>query len=114
MIKRREFLKTSVAGATGVLTLGAYACGSGKKQDAETEDAVKAAAGMGVGLQLYSIRDAMKADAAGSLKKIGDMGYRYIEMASYADGKFISPTLFSSAISFLYDSGFLSFSGIHG
>lgn len=101
MIKRRDFLKTSVAGATGVLTLGAYACGSGsKKPVVQTEDAVKAAIGLGVGLQLYSIRDAMKADAAGSLKKIGDMGYRFIEMASYADGKFygVAPKEFQKMV----------------
>ena len=42
----------------------------------------------GVGLQLYSIRDAMDADVPGTLKKISDMGYTYPELASYADGKF--------------------------
>src|ERR1700722_5773883 len=41
-----------------------------------------------IGIQLYSVRDAMKADPAGSLKKIADMGYVYVEHANYVDGKF--------------------------
>ncbi len=42
----------------------------------------------GVGLQLYSIRDAMDADVPGSLKKVSDLGYSFVELAGYADGKF--------------------------
>jgi sugar phosphate isomerase/epimerase len=42
----------------------------------------------GVGLQLYTIRDAMAKDVPGSLKKVSDLGYKYLELASYADGKF--------------------------
>lgn len=41
-----------------------------------------------VGLQLYSIRDDMKSDPKGSLKKIADMGYKVVEHAGYADRKF--------------------------
>lgn len=78
MKDRREFLKISALGAAGVVALGAYSCKPGAKQTAA----------MGVGLQLYSIRDAMTADALGSLKRVADMGYKYLEMAGYADGKF--------------------------
>ena len=42
----------------------------------------------GIGLQLYTIRDAMAADPAGSLKKVAEIGYKYLELAGYADGKF--------------------------
>jgi len=42
----------------------------------------------GVGLQLYTIRDAMDADKLGSLKKVADMGYKNLELAGYSDGKF--------------------------
>ena len=42
----------------------------------------------GIALQLYTIRDAMAADVKGSLKKVADMGYKYVELAKYADGKF--------------------------
>lgn len=70
---RRDFLKVSAAGALGSLLLSQYSCKPGIP---------------GIGLQLYTIRDAMTADAAGSLKKVADTGYKYIELAGYADGKF--------------------------
>ena len=42
----------------------------------------------GVGLQLYTIRDAMAADVLGSLKKLSDLGFKNLELANYADGRF--------------------------
>jgi len=39
-------------------------------------------------LQLYTIRDAMATDPVGSLKTVSDLGYKYLELADYADGKF--------------------------
>lgn len=41
-----------------------------------------------VGIQLYTVRDDMKKDPAGTLKKLVAMGYRYVEHAGYADRKF--------------------------
>jgi len=41
-----------------------------------------------VGIQLYSVRDAMGKDPKGSLKKISDMGYLHVEHANYVDRKF--------------------------
>jgi len=72
---RRKFLKTSalsVAGAT-LFSKGLFAAGF--KDDF-------------TGVQLYSVRDDMKADAAGTLKAISNMGYKYVEHASYVDRKF--------------------------
>lgn len=40
------------------------------------------------GVQLYSIRDDMKKDPSGTLKKLADMGYKYVEHANYVDRKF--------------------------
>lgn len=40
-----------------------------------------------VGLQLYSIREDMKADTKGTIEKVGKMGYKLIEAAGYSDGK---------------------------
>ena len=77
-LKRREFLRTTAAGAAGISLLSPLACTTGTTRDK----------GPAVGLQLYSIRDAMAADAPGSLKKVADMGYRNMELADYADGKF--------------------------
>lgn len=41
-----------------------------------------------LGVQLYSVRDDMKKDPAGTLKKIAQMGYHYVEHAGYENGKF--------------------------
>lgn len=45
-----------------------------------------------VGVQLYSIRDAMGKDPKGSLKKLADMGYIHVEHANYIDRKFYGYT----------------------
>ena len=77
MQNRRNFLKISAAGSIGMMLLGTAGC----KTVADRKS-------FGVGLQLYSIRDAMTADALGSLKKLSDMGFKNLELAGYADGKF--------------------------
>lgn len=41
-----------------------------------------------VGIQLYTIRDDMKKDPAGTLEKLAAMGYRYVEHAGYDNRKF--------------------------
>lgn len=74
---RREFLRITATGALGAIVLSNYSCKGGGKPVLP-----------GVGLQLYTIRDAMAADVAGSLKKVSDLGYKYVELADYADGKF--------------------------
>ena len=40
------------------------------------------------GIQLYSIRDDMKKNPLDTLKKLADVGYRYVEHANYVDRKF--------------------------
>lgn len=79
---RRDFLKISAAGALGLTILGPAAC----------KPAVLDRKSFGVGLQLYTIRDAMAADPAGTLKKVSDLGYKNMELAGYADGKFYGYT----------------------
>jgi sugar phosphate isomerase/epimerase len=46
----------------------------------------------GIGLQLYTVRNEMSKDAKGTLKKIADIGYTFIENAGYSNGKFYSMT----------------------
>jgi sugar phosphate isomerase/epimerase len=41
-----------------------------------------------LGIQLYSVRDDMKNDPAGTLQKLAAMGYKYVEHANYTDRKF--------------------------
>ncbi len=83
MKNRRDFLKISAAGSVGMMLFGAAAC------NASISDERKK---FGVGLQLYTIRDAMAADLLGSLKKLSDLGYKNLELAGYADGKFYGHT----------------------
>ena len=50
------------------------------------------------GLALYTVRDAMGSDAKGTLQAVANAGYKNIEAAGYADGKFydMSPEDFKS------------------
>jgi len=79
MQNRRDFLKISALGSVSMMLLGAAGCKSASAVDRKS---------FGVGLQLYSIRDAMTADVPGTLKKVSDMGYINLELANYAEGKF--------------------------
>jgi len=73
---RRTFLKNSAlaAAAAGLMPGDIFAAPSWKKNI--------------LGIQLYTIRDDMKADPAGTLQKLAAMGYRYVEHANYIDRKF--------------------------
>ncbi len=83
---RRDFFKLTAGGAVSLAVLAA--CKSDKKS-------------FGVGIQLYTIRDAMTADPKGSLKKVSDLGYKNLELANYADGKFygFAPKEFKKIVS---------------
>ena len=81
---RREFLRVASLGAAGALVLSQYSCKSGAKPEAKSD----VPGDIGIGLQLYTIRDAMAADVPGSLKRVAELGYKYVELADYADGKF--------------------------
>ena len=72
---RRTFLKNSALAiaATGILPATSFA--SFKKKRI-------------VGIQLYSVREDMSKDPAGTLKKLAEMGYHYVEHANYIDRKF--------------------------
>jgi len=71
MTSRREFLKTSALVSAGLLaapSLFAY----DKKY---------------IGLQLYTVRDAMEKDTPGTLARVAQIGYNSVE-ATYSDGKY--------------------------
>jgi sugar phosphate isomerase/epimerase len=80
---RRDFLKISTASTLGIMALGPLGCSQGTSGNKKSTE---------VGLQLYTIRDAMTEDLPGSLKKVADLGYNYLELASYEDGKFYGYT----------------------
>ncbi len=83
---RRDFLRVSATGALGAFALSSFSNIPGEK---EVFDSMAAdPKSFGIGLQLYTIRDAMAKDVPGSLKKVSDIGYKYLELAGYANGKF--------------------------
>jgi sugar phosphate isomerase/epimerase len=65
----------------------------------------------GVGLQLYSVRDAMRDDPVATVELVGAIGYDYVEAAGYADGKFygMEPEAFKTLVE---DNGMI-FRGSH-
>jgi sugar phosphate isomerase/epimerase len=74
MHSRRSFLKT-----TGIYSAGILA--------APVLPTIVRSVGPAIGLQLYTVRDAMAADPAGTLAKVAHIGYNSLEGATYNDGK---------------------------
>ena len=72
---RRTFLKNTALAVSAVSLLPGETLAAYKKKRM-------------VGIQLYSVRDAMGKDPAGTLKKLADVGYVYVEHANYVSGKF--------------------------
>lgn len=66
------------------------------QQKAETAPAIKKE----IYLQLYSVRDDIKSDYAGTIAKVAQMGYTGVETAGYKDGKFygLAPADFKKSI----------------
>src|ERR1700749_2175380 len=72
---RRKFIKTGAVAAVGAMVLPKMLSAKPKKIER-------------LGVQLYSVREAMGKDPAGSLKKLADMGYVHVEHANYVNRKF--------------------------
>ena len=72
---RRDFIKNTALVVAGATLLSNDVFASPKKI-------------VRVGVQLYSVREAMGKDPKGSLKKLSDMGYLHVEHANYIDRKF--------------------------
>jgi sugar phosphate isomerase/epimerase len=83
---RRDFLRFSASGAMGAFVISRN--GLSQTESPSPFYKVPDPKSFGVGLQLYTIRDAMAKDVPGSLKKVSDIGYKYLELADYAEGKF--------------------------
>ncbi len=64
-----------------------------------------------IGLQLYSVRDAMKEDVEGTVSQVGEIGYKFVEAAGYGDGQFygMSPAAFTE----LVEANGMQFLGSH-
>lgn len=76
-MKRRNFVKTTSAIATASLFPGNFLFAENQKT---------------IGVQLYTIRKDIGKDLEGSLERVADIGYKTVELASYANGKFYGKT----------------------
>jgi sugar phosphate isomerase/epimerase len=74
MITRRNFIRTASLTTMAITVLPRILRASPVKHD--------------VGLQLYTLRDLVNKDLKGTLEKVADTGYTWLETAGYADGKF--------------------------
>ena len=79
---RRDFIKTGALLAGGTVLLPGLACTQGTKTKEPSAPLVVTA------LQLYSVRDEMRADPLGTLTQLAEMGYTHVEHANYVDHKF--------------------------
>jgi sugar phosphate isomerase/epimerase len=72
---RRSFIRNTAMAAAGVSLFQQNIFAAVKKGEL-------------TGIQLYSVRAAMKPDPLGTLKQLSDMGYRHVEHANYVNRKF--------------------------
>jgi sugar phosphate isomerase/epimerase len=72
---RRSFIQNSAVLLAGTALLSKTAWAATKSSEI-------------VGIQLYSVRDDMKKDPAGTLTQLAKMGYKHVEHANYIDRKF--------------------------
>ncbi len=100
---RRNFIKSAAFGAAGAITasqFGLIACQGGTQKQAASGDPEPSVETKPVGIQLYTIRDAMQKDVQQTLQKVAEIGYKHLELAGYADGKFygFEPSVFKSMV----------------
>jgi len=82
-MNRRAFLGTSAATllASGLPRASGFALANLElNRSFPAEHKIRA-----VGVQLYSVRDAMKSDFEGSIAKVAQIGYKEVEFAGYFD-----------------------------
>lgn len=81
-MKRRDFLqRTSVSAAALALLPGATSC--------LASNGISKA----YGLQVYTLRDAIQKDFKGTLKRVADIGYNYIELFDYQNGQYFGNSI---------------------
>ncbi|WP_238764570.1 sugar phosphate isomerase/epimerase family protein [Maribellus maritimus] len=94
------FRNLMMAGILAFSSMGMFSC-----QQSGSED------GKFIGLQLYSVREAMNSDVEGTVAKVGEIGYKFVEAAGYGEGKFygMEPVAFKE----LCETNGLQFLGSH-
>jgi len=71
-MNRRTFISTSIAATLAASSKPSWAADTAHHIDR-------------VGVQLYTVRDAMKTDFEGALAKVAAIGYKEVEFAGYFD-----------------------------
>jgi len=96
---RRDFLRISAAGTFGAFILTQLACRPCPAP--ASQPLVVEPKTFHIGLQLYTVRDALAQDLPGTLELVSDAGYAFVELAGYTDGKFYgyAPTEFKRLVS---------------
>ncbi|NJN28065.1 MAG: sugar phosphate isomerase/epimerase [Cyclobacteriaceae bacterium] len=90
MANRRNFIKTGTYIAAGSLILPVISCEQKKKESTEAVPPPPPVNKMGVGLQVYSVRNQLTEDFEGTMKKVADIGFELIEGYGLGtDGKFL-------------------------
>lgn len=74
MLTRRTFVKNSALAAGSLAFLPACTVSEQEKKT--------------MGLQIYTLRDQIQNDLAGTLKKVADIGYTELEVFGYTEGQF--------------------------
>jgi sugar phosphate isomerase/epimerase len=87
MTTRRNFIKASGGLAAGSLFFN-IACNSAGKAKIVSDAATTAGTAKNVGVQLYSVRKEMLADAPGTLKQLAKLGYTQLESARSDKGNY--------------------------
>jgi sugar phosphate isomerase/epimerase len=79
MVTRRDFLKTGAALAAMGMIPASISCNQAKKEKA-------------IGLQLWSVNQAINEDFEAAIKSVVNIGYKRFESYGYTDGKFYGRT----------------------
>lgn len=89
---------------------GLVSCNSAPKKVAPVKEKAAVAEKV-IGLQLWSVKDDMGKDVAGTIAAVGEMGYKFVETAGYGDGKVygLDPVEFKN----LCETNGLQFLGAH-
>lgn len=85
---RRSFLKKTSLGLAAV-SLGSWTCmpsSDSGKTSSQMPAMTDAPALPGISLQLYSVRDLMSRDLAGTLAQVAEIGYKSVESAFFPEG----------------------------
>ncbi len=97
---RRTFLKT-----LGVAAAGAVVGGCRETSEPQAEPVVTEPPLPRIGFQLYTVRDAIEADAAAALGRVAEMGYTSVETGFWPEGMTLT-----QASNLLKDAGLSVFS----